>query len=98
MKALIIYSDEKLEKQIYSIQLSKEKRKFKIDLLKTFLLGSILGPRLFTSYGGGLKVAMQAEHFVCYAGDSFVVIEAGTFDETKLSKNTSLSLQDLVSL
>jgi len=54
-----------------------------IDLPIGCVQGSILGPRLFTIYCGGLKDAIGAENFVCYADDSYIVIEGSGVDEIK---------------
>jgi len=68
-----------------------------IDLPIGCVQGSILGPRLFTIYCGGLKDAIGAENFVCYADDSYVVIEGSGVDEIK-AKTESISKKHVVEL
>jgi len=56
---------------------SSDKRTLNIGCVQ----GSSLGPRLFTTYVGDIKTAINADHYTSYADDSYVVVKATSLEE-----------------
>jgi hypothetical protein len=45
--------------------------------------GSTLGPRLFTLYMSGIAELLQADKYICYADDSYVLVSGDNLEEAK---------------
>jgi hypothetical protein len=55
-----------------------------VDLRLGCVQGSTLGPRLFTLYTSKIKEVLKVDHFISYADDSYVVVEASTPEEASI--------------